>query len=173
VVATARSSALPATGTPAATVHLGAELFFTGPRTGGRMARESWGTCILCHPDGLTDNTTWMFDTGPRQTIPLDGMFDRNNTHNQRVLNWSAVRDENQDFELNTRGVFGGEGPDRGRSARCSSWRHGRHVPNDSDAVLQYHQFLNTVTTTNVLAGDAPLAEGAGERPRLRAGDAA
>src|SRR5205807_1425521 len=27
-----------------------------------------------------------------------------------RILNWSAVRDEVQDFELNTRGVFGGEG---------------------------------------------------------------
>ena len=51
-----------------------------------------------------------MFDAGPRQTIPLDGMFNKLASHDQRILNWSAVRDENQDFELNTRGVFGGRG---------------------------------------------------------------
>ena len=53
-----------------------------------------------------------MFDAGPRQTVNLDGMFDakKKRTVPQRALNWSAVRDENHDFELNTRGVFGGRG---------------------------------------------------------------
>jgi hypothetical protein len=54
---------------------------------------------------------TWSFEAGPRQTIPLDGTF--SNTEglaDQRLLNWTPVRDENPDFELNTRGIFGGRG---------------------------------------------------------------
>ena len=57
-----------------------------------------------------------MFPDGPRQTIELAGTFDHRFHNNQisldhvRILNWSAVRDEVQDFELNTRAVFGGQG---------------------------------------------------------------
>ena len=72
---------------------------------------RGWGGCWSCHPDGRTDNVTWSFEAGPRQTIPLDGTF--SNIHglgDQRLLNWTAVRDENPDFELNTRGIFGGRG---------------------------------------------------------------
>ncbi len=72
---------------------------------------RGWGGCWSCHPDGRTDNVTWSFEAGPRQTIPLDGTF--SNTEglaDQRLLNWTPVRDENPDFELNTRGIFGGRG---------------------------------------------------------------
>src|SRR5262249_14823003 len=110
IVASVPAAALPQGGTLDATVQLGAELFFTGRGPDDRMSSESWGGCVICHPDGLSDSVTWMFDGGPRQTIPLDGMFSKTNTHDQRILNWSAVRDENQDFELNTRNVFGGRG---------------------------------------------------------------
>ena len=47
-----------------------------------------------------------MFPDGPRQTISLDGTFDhrfsagRATLDHIRILNWSAVRDEAQDFEL-------------------------------------------------------------------------
>ena len=95
---------------PADPVQLGAELFFTGRGPNGRMASEGWGACVACHPDGRTDNVTWMFAGGPRNTISLDGMFSRTTPNDQRILNWSAVNDENQDFELNTRGVSGGRG---------------------------------------------------------------
>ncbi len=71
---------------------------------------RGWGGCASCHPDGRTDTVTWSFEAGPRQTIALDGTFDKLNDDDQRALNWSPVRDENQDFELNTRGVFGGRG---------------------------------------------------------------
>src|SRR5262249_55209630 len=63
-----------------------------------------------CHPDGRTDTVTWSFEAGPRQTIALDGIFNKLDDSDRRALNWSPVRDENQDFELNTRGVFGGRG---------------------------------------------------------------
>jgi hypothetical protein len=82
----------------------------------GRMSDFGWGNCASCHPDGLVDGVTWMFPDGPRQTIPLNGTFDHRFVNNRvtldhvRILNWSAVRDEVQDFELNTRAVFGGQG---------------------------------------------------------------
>ena len=72
---------------------------------------RGWGGCWSCHPDGRTDQVTWAFEAGPRQTIGLDGTFSNFEHHaDQRLLNWTPVRDENPDFELNTRGVFGGRG---------------------------------------------------------------
>src|SRR6185503_20131743 len=72
---------------------------------------RGWGGCWSCHPDGRSDNVTWSFEAGPRQTISLDGTFSNlDGLHDQRLLNWTPVRDENPDFELNTRGIFGGRG---------------------------------------------------------------
>jgi YVTN family beta-propeller protein len=129
------SASLPAPGTLAAIVHRGNELFNTsiGPegtadnarRPAGRMSDFGWGDCYNCHPRGLTDGVTWMFGDGPRQTIsmestgehpqPADARLNANGapllpSFKQRVLNWSAVRDEIQDIELNIRGVSGGQG---------------------------------------------------------------
>ena len=155
VVGTALSTAVPAAGSPEAIVQQGAELFFTGRGPEDRMSSEAWGGCTVCHPDGHSDGVTWMFDGGPRQTISLDGMFARHNTGNQRVLNWSAVRDENQDFELNTRNVFGGRGLiDEDRTVFLVG---GTTSGSDSGALRQYHQLLNTVGDGNALAGNASL----------------
>src|SRR5262245_38280635 len=154
---TVRVSDLPVPGTLEATALLGAELFFTGRGPEGRMSAASWGGCIVCHPSGRTDNVTWHFDAGPRQTIPLDGMFDKNNFHDQRVLNWSAVRDENQDFELNTRGVFGGRGLiDDDRLLLAIAGASGT-TPTDTGRIEQFQQFTRAVTATNDLAGGAAL----------------
>src|SRR5262249_20123966 len=79
IIATAQASALPTPGSVDATALLGAELFFTGRGPQGRMSRESWGGCIVCHPNGRADSVTWHFDAGPRQTINLDGMFSKTN----------------------------------------------------------------------------------------------
>lgn len=82
----------------------------------GRMSNFGWSNCASCHPDGHNDAITWMFPDGPRQTISLGETFDHQLVNGQpsldhiRILNWSAVRDEVQDFELNIRGVSGGEG---------------------------------------------------------------
>ncbi len=111
ILRTIRASRVPLANTPDAFVQLGAELFFAGRGPDGRLASESWGSCIACHPQGRSDNVTWMFDAGPRQTIPLDGTFAHTaDSFDQRILNWSGVRDEVHDFELNTRGVSGGRG---------------------------------------------------------------
>ncbi|HYT94505.1 MAG TPA: kelch repeat-containing protein, partial [Gemmataceae bacterium] len=157
IISTDRASALPTPGTTDATALLGAELFFTGRGPQGRMSSESWGGCIVCHPNGRADGITWMFDAGPRQTIPLDGMFNRDNPNDQRVLNWSAVRDENHDFELNTRGVFGGRGLiDDDRLFLAIAGTSGA-VPTDSGLIEQFQQFTGAVSKTNDLLNGAAL----------------
>ena len=101
----------------------------------GRMSDFGWGSCYGCHPRGLADGVTWMFGDGPRQTVSMEssaahpqlpGVNVNVNANfaplmpafHQRALNWSAVRDEIQDFELNIRNVSGGQGlialPDAG-----------------------------------------------------------
>ncbi|MBI3928349.1 MAG: beta-propeller fold lactonase family protein [Armatimonadetes bacterium] len=133
---------------------LGAELFHTGRGPQGRMSSESWGGCIVCHPNGgLSDNVTWMFPAGPRQTISLDGMFARNDPNDQRILNFSALRDENQDFELNTRNVFGGRGLiDDDRLFLAIGGASGAG-PTDSNQIEQFQQATGAVGTTNDLTG--------------------
>ena len=75
------------------------------------MSSDAWQACSSCHPDGLSDGVIWQFASGPRKTIPLNGTFSAANPDdNQRVLNYSAIFDELEDFELNIRGVSGGQG---------------------------------------------------------------
>ncbi|HSP97061.1 MAG TPA: hypothetical protein VL049_07430, partial [Candidatus Dormibacteraeota bacterium] len=107
VLQRARAAALPLAGSVDEMVRRGKIDFFTARPF---WSDRGWGGCWSCHPDGRTDNVTWLFEAGPRQTISLDGTFDLSDPHDQRALNWSPVRDENQDFEQNTRGVFGGRG---------------------------------------------------------------
>lgn len=74
-----------------------------------RWSANGWVSCLACHPAGLTDNVTWRFPAGPRQTVDLSGSFNEGGTV-QRIFNWTAIFDEVHDFELNTRGVAGGTG---------------------------------------------------------------
>ena len=91
-------------------------------RPAGRMSDTGWGTCYSCHPQALTDSVTWMFADGPRQAISMESTFTFGQAvigangapllpqSHQRALNWSAVRDEVQDFTRNIRAVSGGGG---------------------------------------------------------------
>jgi YVTN family beta-propeller protein len=103
------SSALPASGTPAASQLNGKRFFTTGL---GRWSLNgaAWGSCAGCHFDGLTDNVTWYFARGPRQTISLDGSFNKTDPTDQRIYNWSGIFDEIADFEGNVRTTSGGVG---------------------------------------------------------------
>jgi YVTN family beta-propeller protein len=87
----------------------GRKFFVTGL---GRwsLGGQSWNSCESCHPDGMTDNVTWFFARGPRQTSSLDASYDPQNPLRRRVLNWTGIFDEIHDFELNTRGNSGGVG---------------------------------------------------------------
>lgn len=87
---------------------LGRRFFFTAR---GRWSKESWSGCGSCHPDGLTDNVTWTFAAGPRQTTSMDGSYSHGALgQKRRVFNWTGIFDEIHDFEANVRGTSGGLG---------------------------------------------------------------
>jgi DNA-binding beta-propeller fold protein YncE len=96
---------------PQKTIQKGKKFFYTST---GRWSNKGWGSCGACHPDGLSDNVTWVFGVGPRQTIPMDAIYAKPkgtlDTTDERLLNWTAINDEIHDFENNTRGVSGGLG---------------------------------------------------------------
>lgn len=76
----------------------------------GKQSRDAWSSCASCHPDGLSDNVTWIFAAGPRSTIPLDGTYSKHNQLDQRGILWSFNRGSNTDFNQNSRAVQGGIG---------------------------------------------------------------
>lgn len=116
------SAPLASAGTPQEKIDHGRRLFYTGrgrwSGDGTGMAPPSasghgqaWSSCGTCHPDGLTDNITWIFAAGPRQSTSMDGSFSHGSgSQKQRIFNWTAIIDEMHDFEANTRGTSGGLG---------------------------------------------------------------
>jgi hypothetical protein len=76
----------------------------------GKASDNGWSSCGSCHPDGLSDNVTWIFAAGPRQTLPLDAFFAKDNSLDQKLVLWSALRGSNTDFNNNSRAVQGGCG---------------------------------------------------------------
>src|SRR6516225_160803 len=76
----------------------------------GKQAEDAWSSCGSCHLEGLVDGTTHIFGTGPRQTKSLDGMFNKQSPSDQELMNWSAVRGSNTDFDTNSRVNQGGCG---------------------------------------------------------------
>lgn len=100
-----------------ASVQRGRRFYFTGRGRwsanigNGAKGGEGWSSCGSCHPDGLTDNMTWVFGSGPRQTTSQDGSFSHGpGVQKQRIFNWTGIFDEHHDFERNTRDVSGGLG---------------------------------------------------------------
>ncbi|MBC7925244.1 MAG: hypothetical protein H7039_06260, partial [Bryobacteraceae bacterium] len=123
LIGSMQSANLPVPGSQEDIIHVGRELYNTsvgvfdaategGPFIRGRMSNNGWGSCGSCHPNSLTDNVVWIFPAGPRRTIPQNGDFDPESEGHagMRMLNWSSNRDEQEDFELNIRGVSGGQG---------------------------------------------------------------
>jgi mono/diheme cytochrome c family protein len=110
-IATMRSAALPPAGSPEELVQAGKELYNTSvgefADSIGNMSSEGWQSCSACHPFGLSDNVVWIFAAGPRRTLSQHQDFAGGV---MRALNWSGIFDEQQDFELNIRGVSGGKG---------------------------------------------------------------
>ena len=106
----------PATAADLA-IQRGKRFYFTGRGRwsanvgNGAKGGEGWSSCGSCHPDGLTDNVTWVFASGPRQTTSQDGTFSHGaGPQKMRILNWTGIFDEHHDFERNTRDVSGGLG---------------------------------------------------------------
>jgi YVTN family beta-propeller protein len=109
---------LPVPGTSDEQVQVGKEIFFssrgrfdgtitTTVPTANRLSSDGWQSCSSCHFAGLTDGNVWAFGAGPRKSIPLNGTFNPHDPDDQRILNYSAIFDEVQDFEINIRNVSG------------------------------------------------------------------
>ena len=49
----------------------------------------------------------WQFAAGPRKSVPLNSTFNPRDRNQQRLLNYSAIFDEVEDFEINIRNVSG------------------------------------------------------------------
>jgi DNA-binding beta-propeller fold protein YncE len=116
LVATVESAPGPESAAEAS-IQRGRRFYFTGrgrwsaAQQNGAIGGEGWSSCGSCHPDGLSDNITWVFATGPRQTTSQDGSFSHGaGPQQQRIFNWTAIFDEHHDFERNTRDVSGGLG---------------------------------------------------------------
>ena len=122
VVKVIKATDLPAPGSKAEVATVGAEQFFssrghynqpagTSISIDERLSSDGWQACSSCHFKGLTDGVVWAFNTGPRKSIPLNGTFDPHdilkNVSDQRMLNYSPIRDEVPDFEANIRDTSG------------------------------------------------------------------
>jgi YVTN family beta-propeller protein len=118
VVKAIRTAPLAAPGSPGEAVAVGAEMFFSSRgnfnrpagatvSTSERLSSEGWQSCSSCHFKGLTDGVVWEFGVGPRKSVPLNATFNPHNTADQRVLNYSAIFDEVEDFDANVRNVSG------------------------------------------------------------------
>lgn len=143
VIATVAAAALPQPGTTEATVQYGKAVFFTSagvnlPALGpivppNRVSSEGWSGCVSCHVNGLTDGVVWIFANGPRKTLALNGTFNPHDPKDQKILNYSGVRDEIQDFEANIIDVQGGKGLIDGPiNAVLGAPNGGRSVPLDA-----------------------------------------
>ena len=127
----------------------------------GKASDNAWSSCASCHEDGHSDNVTWIFETGPRQTIPLEGMFTHKTKEfldrldDQRILNWSGVRGSNTDFNANSIGIQGGTGFAGANTALV--FNHGP-IFGISDSLDALQEWVATVRAPIVpnLADEAP-----------------
>ncbi len=113
VIKVIATSAMPAPGSEEEKKLVGAEMFFSSRgnfvnptglgNSRNRLSEKGRQSCASCHPAGLTDGVVWQFNTGPRKTIAINGTFNPRNPDDQRIMNASAIFDELQDADFNTR----------------------------------------------------------------------
>ncbi len=107
---------LPEPGTLDERLLVGAEMFFSSRGNfvmppGGmganrdRLSEKGRQNCASCHSSGLTDGVVWQFATGPRKTLSVNGTFNPQDVTDQRIINASAIFDEVEDADFNTRFV--------------------------------------------------------------------
>ena len=118
VVKVVQTALVPPSGSLGEELSVGAEMFFssrgnfnrpagTTVSTSQRLAKDGWQSCASCHFNGWTDGVVWQFGSGPRKSVNLAGSFNPHDRTQQKILNYSAIFDEVEDFELNVRNVSG------------------------------------------------------------------
>jgi len=118
VIKVVQTATRPTAGSQGEKILVGAEMFFssrghfvrpagTTVSTDERLSADGWQNCASCHFDGWTDGVIWQFNSGPRKSVNLAGSFNPLNRNQQKLLNYSAIFDEVEDFEANIRNVSG------------------------------------------------------------------
>jgi len=138
VVRVLQSSQPPIAGSQDEQLQVGKEVFFAsrGVFDNGktnRLSSEGWQNCASCHFAGLTDGNVWAFNAGPRKSVPLNGTWNPHDPDDQRVLNYSAIFDEVQDFEGNIRNVSGPGNLPAPAPANTLDPNHGLLIGDDGD----------------------------------------
>ncbi len=128
----------------------------------GKASDNGWSSCASCHGDGLADGVTWVFATGPRQTVPLDAFFSKLNPADQRISNWSAVMGSITDFNNNARGVQGGLGF-AGNPPPAEIFQHGI-TEGASESLDAMTLWVQTVRSPILPAAEDPASAANGER---------
>ena len=116
VIKVVQVESLPEPGSLSEKILVGAEMFYSsrgnfvaGDNMMGsnrdRLSEKGRQNCASCHPRGLTDGIVWQFATGPRKTIAINGTFNPHDVSDQRIINASAIFDEVEDADFNTRKV--------------------------------------------------------------------
>lgn len=121
-----------------------------------KASDNGWSSCASCHPDGLADGATWIFGTGPRQTVPLDAFFSKVDPADQRISNWSGVMGSITDFNNNARGVQGGTGF-AGNPPPATIFQHGITV-GGSDSLDAMTAWCRTIRAPVLPDTDDPTA---------------
>lgn len=114
VEAVIKTEDLPAPGSQEEVLLVGAEMFFSSRgnfvrpegafgSSRNRLSDKGRQNCASCHAHGLTDGIIWQFASGPRKTIAVNGTFNPKNPVDQRIINATAVFDEVEDADFNTR----------------------------------------------------------------------
>lgn len=119
-----------------------------------KASDNGWSSCSSCHPDGLADGATWIFGTGPRQTLPLDAFFSKVDSADQRISNWSGVMGSITDFNNNARGVQGGTGF-AGNPPPATIFQHGITV-GGSDSLDAMTAWCRTIRAPILPDSDEP-----------------
>ncbi len=121
-------------------INRGRRFFHTGLN---RWSSQAWSSCASCHPNGLSDNVTYRFPAGPRQSTELGSSFlYENGAVVQRIFNWTGIFDEIHDFAANTTLVQGGarplfEGADDGCAGNTVGFTAGSDFPGGLDTPMQ------------------------------------
>lgn len=119
VVDSIKLSDLPLPGSEEERLLVGAEMFFSSRgnfvRPSGalgssrdRLSEKGRQNCASCHLDGLSDGVVWQFASGPRKTLSINGTFNPLNRAENKIINASAIFDEVEDADFNTRNVSSG-----------------------------------------------------------------
>lgn len=114
VVSTIETDELPLPGSLEEILLVGEEMFYSSRgnfvsddviigSARDRLSEKGRQSCASCHAEGLTDGIVWQFASGPRKTISVNGTFNPHDPSDQRIINASAIFDEVEDADFNTR----------------------------------------------------------------------